>query len=211
MTVDIGSTEQQSRRRRRGVRPSTPAPRYRLVVLATSVGDVVSSAGGRLADRALAGWDIDVLVAQSGFDAADVRALQILGATVGDLAQAVEPSADLRPVAAVAVAAELFTADLRVRDRVLHAYDRNIAEVTVWGADIPAELSARFLGVEHVLSAAARTFKQYSLAALAAGHTRVADTEGFRTGARRGIGADLAPVGEYSAEDALRGRAGGRG
>jgi hypothetical protein len=210
MAVDVGSTEQQSRRRR-GARPSRPTPRYRLVVLATNVGDVVSSAGGWLADRALAGWDIDVLVAESGFDAADARALKILGATVGDLAQAVELSADPRPVAAVAVAAELFTADPRVRDRVLHAYDRGIAEVTVWGADIPDELSARFLGVEHVLSAVARTFKQYSLAALASGHTRVADTEGFRTGTRRGIGDDLAPVGGYSADDALRGRAGGRG
>lgn len=172
---------------------------------------MVMSAGGWLADRALAGWDIEVLIADSAVDAAEIRALKILGSTVGDLPQLLEPSADLRPVSAVAVAADLFVADPRVRDRVLHAYDRDVVEVTVWGANIPAELTARFLNVEHVLSAAAQTFKQHSLAALAAGGTPVPAIEGFRTGARRGIGHDLEPVGEtYPTRDALRGRAGGR-
>lgn len=210
MTVHVGSTE-QPRRRRGGVRPSRPTPRYRLVVLAAGAGDVVQSAGGWLADRALAGWDIEVLVAVSDDGPADTRALQILGATVGELDAALDTTLDTGPVAAVAVAAELFTADARVRDRVLHAYDRDIAEVTVWGRDIPGELNARFQGVEHVLSAAAQAFKQHSLTALScAGH--VCATEGFRAGARRGIGNDLTPIGEvYIADDAVHGRAGGQG
>ena len=205
MTVDVGSTAQQPSRRRRGVRPSQPTPRSRLVVLAPSVGDVVTAAGGWLADRALAGWDIEVLVPASGVDHADVRALQIVGATVGDLDEVF----DTGTAAAVAVSADLFAADSHVRARVLHAYDRDIAEVTVWGADIPAELTARFVSVEHVLSSAAQVFKLHSLAAIA-DRSGVSSAEGFRTGARRGIGKDLRPVGEaYIATHALRGHTGG--
>jgi len=209
MTVHVGSTEQPPRRRR-GVRPLLPTPRCQLVVLASDVDDVVLSAGGWLTDRALAGWDVEVLVAAAGCGGADARALQILGATIHELDAALESDPGPRPVSAVAVAADLFTSDSRVRDRVLHAYDRDIAEVTVWGAETPTELSARFLGVEHVLSTAAQSFKQHALAALASSN-RVCATEGFLAGARRGIGNDLTPIGEaFAAEDTLRDRAGGR-
>ncbi|MET0900925.1 MAG: hypothetical protein ABWY45_23680 [Mycobacterium sp.] len=214
MTVDVGSTAQQPRRRRRGVRPSQPTPRSRLVVLAAGVGDVVTSTGGWLADRALAGWDIEVLVPASRLGHTDVLALQILGATVSDLDEALDPTLEAalqtRTAAAVSVSADLFVTDSRVRARVLHAYDRDIAEITVWGQEIPTELTARFSSVEHVSSAAAQAFKRHSLAAIAC-QTPVSVTEGFCAGARRGIGMDLRPVGEaYATEDGLRGRAGGR-
>ena len=39
--------------------------RYRLIVLAGGVGEVVESAGGFLCDRARAGWDVSVIL--SGF------------------------------------------------------------------------------------------------------------------------------------------------
>ena len=213
MTVDVGSTAQQPSRRRRGVRPSQPTPRSRLVVLSSGVGEVVTAAGGWLADRALAGWDIEVLVPVSGVDHAQIRALQILGATVRDLDAALDPTLEsalkTRTAAAVAVSAELFAADPGVRARVLHAYDRDIAEVAVWGDDVRAELSARFPSVEHVLSSAAQAFKRHSLAAISASAV-VSATEGFRAGARRGIGADLRTVGKADiAGDTLRGQAGG--
>ena len=50
--------------------------RYRLDVVAADVADVVRFAGGWLFDRAMAGWDVTVLVA----DHPDERPLRILGA-----------------------------------------------------------------------------------------------------------------------------------
>ena len=55
--------------------------RYQLNVVASTTEDVVRSAGGWLCDRARAGWDVNVLVADGG----DPRPLAILGATALDL------------------------------------------------------------------------------------------------------------------------------
>jgi hypothetical protein len=55
--------------------------RYQLNVVASTTEDVVESAGGWLCDRARAGWDVNVLVAEGG----DPRPLTILGATARDL------------------------------------------------------------------------------------------------------------------------------
>ena len=55
--------------------------RYRLDVVASSVVDVVRFAGGWLFDRAMAGWDVTVLIA----DRPDDRPLQVLGAQTLDL------------------------------------------------------------------------------------------------------------------------------
>jgi len=60
--------------------------RYRLDVVAANVIDVVKFAGGWLFDRAMAGWDVTVLVA----DHVDPRPLQILGAQIIDLEHALE-------------------------------------------------------------------------------------------------------------------------
>ena len=50
--------------------------RYRVDVVAADVADVVKFAGGWLFDRAMAGWDVTVLLV----DHPDERPLQILGA-----------------------------------------------------------------------------------------------------------------------------------
>ncbi|MBV9351060.1 MAG: hypothetical protein JOZ23_05930, partial [Mycobacterium sp.] len=55
--------------------------RYRLDVVAADVIDVVKFAGGWLFDRAMAGWDVTVLVA----DHPDDRPLKVLGAQTLDL------------------------------------------------------------------------------------------------------------------------------
>src|SRR5256885_3035465 len=55
--------------------------RYQLNVLAASAQDVVQWAGGWLCDRAKAGWDVNVILADGG----DPRPLTILGATALDL------------------------------------------------------------------------------------------------------------------------------
>ena len=54
---------------------------HEMTVIASSVADVVASAGGWLFDRRMAGWKVNVLVA----DRAGEQALQILGADVLDL------------------------------------------------------------------------------------------------------------------------------
>src|SRR5215208_5723706 len=51
--------------------------RYQLNDVAATTEDVVESAGGWLCDRAKAGWDVNVLVAEG----VDPRPLTILGAT----------------------------------------------------------------------------------------------------------------------------------
>ena len=58
--------------------------RYRLDVVAPSVIEVVTHAGGWLFDRVMAGWDVSVYIA----DRTDVRPLQILGAQAHDLENA---------------------------------------------------------------------------------------------------------------------------
>lgn len=91
--------------------------RYRLDVVAATVIDVVRFAGGWIFDRSMAGWDVTVLVA----DHPDVRPLQIVGARVLDLEDALT-SVQSRPrPQALAAAADLFGCDPRVRQGVLQA------------------------------------------------------------------------------------------
>ena len=93
--------------------------RYRLDVVAASAVDVVQSAGGWLYDRMMAGWEVTVLL-PDGFD---TRPLRILGIRALDI------QAELAPEFAsvgmgvtsqsLAVSAEAFGSDARVRDRAV--------------------------------------------------------------------------------------------
>ena len=167
--------------------------RYRLDVVAASVADVVQSAGGWLFDRAMAGWDVTVLVADRGDEQSDDRPLQILGAQALDLEYALAARAsgvDTRPnPQAVAVAADLFGCDERIRQGVLQALDQGVTEVTLWGETWPAELEGSVGLVEHRLSMAAQTFKAQALAAALAVETvpqePIGHTETFRSGLTR--------------------------
>lgn len=170
--------------------------RYRLDVVAATVVDVVQFAGGWLFDRAMAGWDVTVLVA----DHPDDRPLQILGAQVLDLEDALA-SAHSRPrPQALAAAADLFGCDARVRQGVLQALDHGVTEVTLWGENWPAELDDSVGLVQHRLSMAAHTFKTQALAAAlsAAGMPRgsLGYVETFRSGllAWPSVAADLVPA-----------------
>jgi hypothetical protein len=110
--------------------------RYRLDVVVANVVDVVKFAGGWLFDRAMAGWDVTVLVA----DHVDPRPLQILGAQIIDLEHALESAGQTPLPQTLAVAADLVGCDPRVRDGVLQALDCGVTEVTLWGETCPAEL-----------------------------------------------------------------------
>ncbi|WP_141564352.1 hypothetical protein [Mycolicibacterium palauense] len=174
-------------------RPRARATRYRLDVLAERVDDVIGAVGGWLADRALAGWEVNVAVREP--DQAGRDALRILGATLGALDDAGDGNPPQAATAALAVAAELLAADTALRSRVVEAYERELAEVTVWGTGIPVDVRARLGAVQHTLSFAARAFKSRAAGlATAAGACPVTAIEVFHSGARRPVAADLRPL-----------------
>jgi hypothetical protein len=154
--------------------------RYQLDVIASSTEDVLQSAGGWLCDRARAGWDVNVLVA----DCADPRPLAILGATALDLDEgflAMVRSASR--VGALAVSADLLAADVRVRQEILRVLKRGLTEVIVWGKQWPAELGRQADPVAHRVSPAARAFKSHALIAADISTDSVSPTETlFRVG-----------------------------
>jgi hypothetical protein len=174
--------------------------RYRLHVVAATVVDVVKFAGGWLFDRAMAGWDVTVLLRDHLADHPDDRPLQILGVQILDLEDALA-SIETRPrPQALAAAADLFGCDPRVRQGVLQALDHGVTEVTLWGETWPAELDDSVGRVHHRLSMAAQTFKAQALAAalnvadtppISIGHT-----ETFRSGLLTcpSVAADLVPA-----------------
>ena len=125
----------------------------------------------------MAGWDVTVLI---GGDE-DARPLEILGADVLDL-ESVLASWEERPhPQTVAVAADIFAVDARVRGGVLDALDQG-AKVTLWGERLPAELDESVDSVQHRLSAAARAFKAQALAAANDSAADVGRSETFRCG-----------------------------
>jgi hypothetical protein len=134
--------------------------RYRLDVMATSVVDVVSFAGGWLYDRTMDGWDITMLIAAR---AEDARPLHIIGARTLDLEAAFERPE--RHPAALSVAADLYASDERVRHAVSKTLRLPTPEITVWGEDRPAELSRSAAEVQHQLTSAASVFKMHALTA----------------------------------------------
>lgn len=166
--------------------------RYRLDVVASSAVDVVTFAGGWLFDRAMAGWDVTVLLT----DHPDDRPLHILGAKTLDL-EAVLASVGTRPrPQALAAAADLLGSDPRVRTGVLQALDHGVTEVTLWGTTWPAELDDSVGLVQHRLSKAAQTFKAKALAAAALPVASIGAVETFRSGLMAGasVATDLLPV-----------------
>lgn len=167
--------------------------RYRLDVVASSVADVVTFAGGWLFDRSMAGWDVTVLLT----DHPDDRPLHILGAKTLDLESALT-SVGTRPrPQALAAAADLLGSDPRVRTGVLHALDHGVTEVTLWGKTWPVELDDSVGLVEHRLSMAAQTFKARALAAAGLAGATFGVAERFRSGvlSAPSVAADLVPAG----------------
>jgi hypothetical protein len=153
-TFDIGNYRKRGAARR--PRGDAESLRYRLDVVASSPADAVRAAGGWMYDRVAAGWEVTVVLPQG----CDTRPLRILGVKTVDL-----DSALTRPMTqGLAVSAEVFSADPRVRVKVLKALDHRLTEVVLWGEgwSLPNRGMTR---AQHILSAAARRFKGYALAA----------------------------------------------
>jgi hypothetical protein len=141
--------------------------RYRLDVVGVSAVDVVEAAGGWLYDRVMAGWEVTVLLSQGGDirDTRDTRPLRILGVDALDLKSELASTAMDPTNQSLAVSAEVFATDVRVRQKVLQALDDRSTEVALWGDGWPLRVNRGATRVQHVLSSAARAFKGHALAA----------------------------------------------
>jgi hypothetical protein len=142
---------------------------------------VVQVAGGWLCDQVLAGWDVTVVTE----DHADQRALRVLGVRGSDLESALAVPVQGPCLRAIAVQAELYGADERVRQIVRAAAAAGRTEIRLWGDAWPADFEARADRVSYRLSVAARAFKAQALAAVRAADASPADTEEFLSGAVR--------------------------
>lgn len=158
------------------LRPRNCDNRYRLVVLCESAADAVSAAGGWLFDRSLAGYEVTVLLTGP----ADYRALRILGAHTIELETALASEVCGGQPYTLAVAAELFRRDARVRHSVLETIDEGLTNIIMWGDTWPTELDGLVTSVEHELSIAARAFKKMALAAAGAPSDSPGAVETFR-------------------------------
>ena len=144
--------------------------RPRMALVGMSVGEVITSAGGWMFDHAMGGWDAYV----AARDLKGARALRILGARCVDLdATLVAPGPGPWPQM-LAVSAELYRVDRRVRDGVWETLNRCGTTLTMWGPDCPVELEPRVHTTLYRISAAAGAFKPHALAAVGAAPT--ADT-----------------------------------
>jgi hypothetical protein len=160
-TFDISNSLDRSTARRH--RADGECLRYRLDVVAVSAIDVAQAAGGWLYDRVMAGWQVTALLPHG----CDTRPLQILGVRALDLemelASGFAVTGPMRQ--SLAVSAEAFIADDRVRERVREALDHRLTEVALWGDGWPLRVNRGMTRVQHVLSAAARAFKIQALMA----------------------------------------------
>jgi hypothetical protein len=178
-------------------RPQTPhrdggSVKYRLDVVASSPADVVGSVGGWLYDRVRAGWDVYVLLPQR----CDSRPLEILGIQVADFDWQILSASPEYAARGLAVSADSFASDARIRQEVFTALDRWMTEVTLWHDDWPLTVGHRTATVQHVLSGAARAFKRHALAA-AGIPGRVGPTETLRSDMKASLPVDseLIPIG----------------
>ncbi|MEV0355053.1 hypothetical protein AB0H71_03230 [Nocardia sp. NPDC050697] len=134
--------------------------RHRLAVLAPDAQDVVTQAGGWLFDRAQAGWEVAVALADVG----DIAPLQLLGATVLELEGPLSVPVHHTWPELLIVAPALLAADERVRGGVRECLERDLLDIVVWDQELPAGFDRWFAGAHCHPSAAARAFKACALA-----------------------------------------------
>jgi len=146
-----------------------------------------------LFDRAIAGWEVTVLVA----DLADSRPVRILGAEVLDLETVLSARGQGRRPDALGIASAICRRDSRANRGVLEALRDGGVEVVVWGEDWASPPEHPVDPVLHRLSMAAQAFKAQALCAAAAPSVEVGATETFRSGTTLvpQVATDLLPVG----------------
>jgi hypothetical protein len=146
--------------------------------MALCSAEVVQFAGGWLFDQVMAGWDVTVL----STDNADPRPLAILGVRLADLETVLARQVSGSCLQAIAVHADLYDADVRVRQMVGEALRGGQTDVRLWGERCTGDFDAAAGPVWHRLSVAARAFKAQALAAAAVPADPSEVTEVFRRG-----------------------------
>ena len=144
-----------------------------MAAIAPSAAEAVRSAGGWLFDQVLAGWDVTVITAEAGHP----RPLDILGVRASTFDDVIAAPAFGPCLQAIALPADLYRDDERVRRLVLAAAEAGRAEIRFWGGVWPADFDGSGDPVSHRLSLAARAFKAQALAAADLGEALTAETE----------------------------------
>ena len=148
---------------------STP---YSLLVLAESILDVVSSAGGLLFDRSPGGWQVIVGVTDESYE----HALRILGVKALPLETALRSSGNH-----LAVSAEAVAADQRIQQKVRASARIGQASVAYWGSSAEVIEDERLHTRQYPLGAGARAFKAHAMAAIKTGSGPQSNFEIFRS------------------------------
>lgn len=142
--------------------------RHRLYVIASSSIDVVSAAGGWLADRALTGWDVLVYL-PDGQESLPLRVLGVTPCSRGNLSSlAVSVRREHRrkrryAPTALAVDAAMIDADPVVRSCVESAMADVSTEVVMWGVVPAGGVGEHFVRTSCRASSAGRAFKAHAL------------------------------------------------
>lgn len=152
--------------------------RYRLLVFAPDIAELVTVAGGWLFDRAMAGWDVTGFVAEGS----DVRPLRILGVGTVMLESVLSMDILANLPSAISIAGHHYSSDPRIRELIRRIADSGAAELTVWGEACPADLKAILLPVCYEPTSAARVFKKHALVAAGCFDRTVDGNESFRCG-----------------------------
>jgi hypothetical protein len=124
--------------------------RKRLVVIAPDLAEAVRYAGGWLFDQVTAGWDAVVLTTDHAYDLE-----MVLGGPPHG-----------RYLHAIAVQADLYRSDARVRPWVYQVCGDGLTDVWLWDGNRPDAPDGSAGAVRHRLSVAAWAFKAQALAAL---------------------------------------------
>ncbi len=152
--------------------------KYQFQVVARNIADAVVSIGGLIFDRAMAGWDVSVVVDGDIDGAVDDQPIRILGAHLAKRMPGPNYAAALPRPHMLAVATDVMIKSDAVRRHVLALGNDSETDVLLWGRHHPTNFARTFVAARHRPSAAAHIFKSHALLAGGAQANPRAD-EGF--------------------------------
>jgi hypothetical protein len=152
--------------------------KYQFQVIAGNIADAVMSIGGLIFDRAMAGWDVSLVVDGDTDRAVDDRPIRILGARLVTRMSDPNDAPALPRPRMLAVATDVMVKSDAVRRHVLVLGDDSATDVLLWGRHHPTTFARSFVAARHQPSAAAHIFKSHALFAGGAQAISRAD-EGF--------------------------------
>ena len=152
--------------------------KYQFQLVARNIADAVVSIGGLIFDRAMAGWDVSVVIDGEIGGAVDDRPIRILGARLATRMPGPNYAAALPRPHLLAVATDVMVKSDSVRRHVLALGNDTETGVLLWGRHHPTNFPGTFVAAWHQPSAASHIFKSRALVAVGAQAIPRAD-EGF--------------------------------